>query len=120
MKFQLRRVIVFVSDVEGCAAFYEAAFGLQRVEASYIKGEFLEVDGGGCKLAFHKARGVKGKTGSTSDPHKIVFYAKDVARAREELVARGAAMREVKEFGELRLCDGVDPEGHVFQISNRS
>ena len=38
---------------------------------------------------------------------------------REELLRRGAPMQEVETFGGLVVCDGWDPEGHRFQISNR-
>jgi len=53
------------------------------------------------------------------NPHKIVFFAEDVEATRATLVARGAVMGDVRRFGELVLCDGQDPEGHVFQICNR-
>jgi hypothetical protein len=53
------------------------------------------------------------------NPHKIVFYANDVSKVRSELVAKGAKMGKLRKFGALMLCDGQDPEGHVFQISNR-
>ena len=51
---------------------------------------------------------------------KIVFFASDVEEARDRLIARGAKLGPVKASGDLRLCDGRDPEGNVFQISNRS
>jgi len=83
----------------------------------------MELDTGGCRLAFHKRNGAKRAivtpTGGRRNPHKIVFYAKDVAKARKAVIARGGRMGEVKTWGKLRLCDGQDPEGHVFQISNR-
>ena len=115
----LKRVIVFVADVERCAAFYCDAFGFRRLTSESPAKEWLELETGGCRLAFHKARGAKGPTGSANNPHKIVFYAKDVEAAREELVSRGAKMGKVITFGELVMCDGRDPEGHAFQISNR-
>ena len=53
------------------------------------------------------------------NPHKIVFYAQDVDAARAAVVARGAVMGAVRKFGTIALCDGQDPEGHVFQLSTR-
>lgn len=38
---------------------------------------------------------------------------------REELIAKGVKMYEPMIFGDLVLCDGDDPEGNPFQISNR-
>jgi hypothetical protein len=43
---------------------------------------------------------------------RLVFTVDDVSLARGPLVAQGATMQEPKAWG----CDGVDPEGHVFQI----
>jgi hypothetical protein len=43
-----------------------------------------------------------------------------VRKTREELVARGAKMGKVKDFGDLVLCEGRDPDGNFLQISNRA
>ena len=40
----------------------------------------------------------------------------DVAAARARLIAHGAVMHEPRPWG---ACDGVDPEGNVFQITGR-
>jgi len=120
----LNRIIIFVGDVEKCARFYTECFGFTALSGDHAAAEWMELDTGGCRLAFHKAHGTHGPidkpTGSSMNPHKIVFYAEDVAAARAAVVARGALMGEIRTFGSLRLCDGQDPEGHVFQISNRS
>jgi predicted enzyme related to lactoylglutathione lyase len=120
----LKRVIVFVGDVEKCAGFYRDAFGFTVVPSDQPPKEWLELDTGGCRLAFHKARGAGGAidspTGGPTTPHKVVFYAEDVAAARAELVGRGVKMGKVNTFGKLAMCDGRDPEGHAFQISNRT
>jgi hypothetical protein len=43
-----------------------------------------------------------------------------VSKARAELVARGIEMGNDPGDGDgLKLCDGKDPEGNVFQVSNR-
>lgn len=115
----LKRVIIFVEDVEKCARFYQDVFGFTVVPSDHPSKEWIELETGGCRLAFHKARGAGGPTGRPDNPHKIVFYAKDVAAVREQIVGRGAVMGKVHTFGSLVLCDGRDPEGHVFQISNR-
>jgi predicted enzyme related to lactoylglutathione lyase len=120
----LHRVIIFVGDVQKCARFYADVFGFTIMPGGDAgSSEWIELDTGGCRLAFHKARGPDGPidqpTGSAMHPHKIVFFAEDVEAARAAVAARGAVMGEVKKFGSLVLCDGQDPEGHVFQISNR-
>jgi predicted enzyme related to lactoylglutathione lyase len=119
----LKRIIIFVGDVKKCAEFYRNAFGFTTVPDPAPASEWIELETGGCRLALHKARGKHGPintpTGGPENPHKIVFYASDIAAARAELIAHGAVMGKIKTFGALTLCDGHDPEGHVFQISNR-
>ena len=123
MPVPLHRVIVFVADVQKCAQFYCDVFGFKALSSDQPAAEWIELETGGCRLAFHKARGPKGPinkpTGSATNPHKIVFFADDVDAARAAVVARGATMGKVLKCGKLVLCDGRDPEGHAFQISNR-
>jgi catechol 2,3-dioxygenase-like lactoylglutathione lyase family enzyme len=115
----INRVIIFVGDVEQSGEFYRNAFGLDMIENTHQPEVWLELDAGGCRLALHKAYGSDGPTGAPQNPHKIVFYAEDVPATREVLVERGASMDDVQSFGDLVLCDGSDPEGHQFQLSNR-
>jgi uncharacterized glyoxalase superfamily protein PhnB len=109
--------------VTKCAAFYREAFGFMIVPGDDPPKDWIELETGGCRLAFHQAHGSKGPihppTGGPMNPHKIVFYAKDVPKTRAKLVAKGVKMRAIQTYGKLRFCDGRDPEGHVFQISNR-
>ena len=42
------------------------------------------------------------------------------ALVREELMKRGAKMGKVKSGAGLDLCEGTDPDGNPFQISNRA
>lgn len=118
---KLFRVIVFVADTLKSAAFYQKHFGLKPVGP--LTPEWAELKSGGLRLAFHQAFGKSGKiqkpTGSAWNPHKIVFYAKNVARERARLIRAGVKMGALHKFGELRFSDGKDAEGHAFQISNR-
>jgi catechol 2,3-dioxygenase-like lactoylglutathione lyase family enzyme len=118
MNTPLRRVIIFVQDVQACAQFYVDIFGFTRIEAD-DPPSWQELETGGCRLAFHKVRGFDGPTGSEDHPHKIVFFTDDVASMRSRAIAHGAEMGKVKTFGALTMCDGRDIEGHVFQLSNR-
>lgn len=118
----LYRVIIFVSDVQKCAAFYKRFFGLAPLETAEPT-EWQEMDAGGVRLAFHRAYGpsgpIKKATGDSMHPHKIVFYAEDVEAKRTELVIGRIPMGKIMRSGDLVMCDGSDPEGHRFQISNR-
>ncbi|HEX7694407.1 MAG TPA: VOC family protein [Sphingomonas sp.] len=115
MSYTMRRVIIFTHQFAAMRDFYRDMFGLEVVEED--EG-WADMAAGGCNIAIHAAgKGAAG--GDGAGPHKIVFHAHDVAAAREDLVARGAKMGPVKVFGDLHLCDGDDPDGNRFQLSNR-
>jgi catechol 2,3-dioxygenase-like lactoylglutathione lyase family enzyme len=111
MKLAMRRVILFVKDVEGMAEFYEGKLGLKLIGRE--KG-FVDLDAGAVRLALHSAGAAKpGRT-------KICFYVDDVPAVRTALVKRGVRMGKDSGGGAgLKLCDGKDPEGNAFQLSNR-
>ena len=110
MRIGIKRVILFVEDVPKLTEFYEQKLGLSVVLRT---PEFVDFDAGGIHLALHKGTSRPGRT-------KICFYAEDVSQARAALVARGVAMGKDPGPGEgLKLCDGKDPEGNPFQLSNR-
>src|SRR5262245_56238695 len=114
-------IIVFTEDVSRLGAFYAQVLGLDVIEES--EG-WVRLDAGGCALALHaisgpRAGGVGVGPRRVDGYLKVAFYAADVAAERARLVAAGARMDEVKTFGEINLCDGLDPDGNVFQISNR-
>ena len=111
----LNRVIVFSSDVEKSASFYQTMFGFTALPSDYPASEWLELETGGCRIAFHKAY----EKGGGACAHKLVFFSDNPLAVRDELIAKGANMLEAKQFGDLILCDGVDIDGNRFQISNR-
>lgn len=114
MKLELKRIIIFSADVNALAKWYADVFGMKVIEDDG-KGGWVELDGGGLRLGLHGGGGKR-----THDcGHKFVFAAKDVDKAREEVLKRGAQFGPVKKFGDLHLCDGKDPEGNILQISNR-
>jgi len=104
------RVILFVRDVEKCAEFYLNAFGFKVLPGQKPPSVCIEFDTGGCRLATSKP--------ASASPHKIVFPAQDVPAARAALIARSVKLGPAKQFGPLTLCDGRDPDGNAFQISN--
>jgi catechol-2,3-dioxygenase len=114
MDLEIKRVILFVRDVAAVAVFYREVLGLRVKNAD--SPDWLEFDAGACTLALHNG----GTPNHARRSPKIVFAAADVEGTREELMKRGARLGPVKGFGTLQFCDGKDPEGNVFQISNRS
>jgi hypothetical protein len=103
----LSRVILFTPRIAALAAFYRDTLGLEIRKGSTAEG-WVEFEG----LALHRG---SAKPGST----KLVFGSTDVKKTREELIRRGVSLGPVKDFGDLVLCDGHDPDGNPIQLSNR-
>lgn len=110
MKIALRRVILFTRRMEEMTAFYRDVIGLWPLAD---EPKWKDFDAGGMRLSLHAGEPGVGKT-------KIAFFTDDVRGAREELVKRGAKLKEVISGEGLDLCDGTDPDGNVFQLSNRA
>lgn len=111
MPLELRRVIIFTDALEKMAAFYGEVLGLP------LSGEepgWKSFAAGPVEIALHRGSSMNGRR-----PPKLAFFTADVATARAELVKRGARMGRLLGSGELAFCDGKDPDGNPFQISNR-
>jgi hypothetical protein len=119
----LLRVIVFSGDVLRQAAFYRDTFGLKPCGEAWTPG-WAELSSGKLRLAFHQAYGKRGPigkpTGSPLNPHKIVFYSRNVPALRARLLKKGVKMGALHRHEKLVFCDGRDAENHPFQISNRA
>jgi len=111
MSLTLRRIILFTRNMAEMAAYYRNTLDLPLVTD---ESGFKEFDAGGCKIALHNGASEIG-----ARPPKIVFYSADVAATRENLTARGAKLGKVLAQGGLIRCEGKDPDGNPFQISNR-
>lgn len=114
-RLSVKRIILFVKDVETVAAFYRDVLGLPLKDAPADPG-WIEFDTGACTLALHSG----GAPAAARRPPKIVFAATDVSATRAALIARGAKLGPITSFDDVQFCDGKDPEGNVFQISSRA
>ena len=105
--------------------FYHDALGLPRVSGPADPG-WVELDAGGSVLALHAipprlARQISitaPPRAREETPFKLVFAVDDVAALRRHLITRGGTMFEPRAAGDgsASTCDGLDPEGNVFQI----
>ena len=115
---KMKRVILFVKDMKTVTGFYRDKLGLKPIiSTEWPPSEWIEFDAGGVNVALHSAPKPGGGARCRT---KIVFYGKDVAKARAKLVKKGVKMGELHRWDDLHLCDGSDPEGNRFQISNRA
>jgi catechol 2,3-dioxygenase-like lactoylglutathione lyase family enzyme len=111
MELSIKRIIMFTGRMEAMADFYRAVIGLRQIAD---EDGWKEFEAGGCNVALHNGTSVVGRR-----PPKLVFYSSNVAATRDNLLRRGAPLGKVKSGGGLDLCEGKDPDGNPFQISNR-
>jgi catechol 2,3-dioxygenase-like lactoylglutathione lyase family enzyme len=118
---KLGQAIMFVNDAARMQAFYEG-LGLRVVDGSAADGFVRLADpAGGAVLALHASKAVGlGGPPWTETPVKLCFQVDDVDRERAALIARAVTMRAVHRFENIVFCDGIDPEGNIFQITTRS
>ena len=110
MELSIKRIVMFTNRMPVMAAFYRDVIGLKQVADE--KG-WKEFQAGGCNLALHNGTSAIGRR-----PPKLVFYSSEVAATRAALLERGAPLGKVKSGRGLDLCEGKDPDGNPFQISN--
>jgi len=122
----LGKVMLYVNDMKRMVAFYRDVIGLSVVPSRFDPAEFVVLDAGSAQLCLHQIPEVIARNIEISDPAaprtkapvKIMYVAEDVAGMRETLMARGVQMGAVQSFPPLEYCDGQDPEGNIFQITN--
>jgi len=111
VQLALRRIILFTKNMPVMVAFYRDVLGLrlQKDEPGW-----KEFDADRCVIALHNGTSRVG-----ARPPKIAFWARDIEEARETLIARGARVGKILSGGGLIRCEGKDPDGNPFSISNR-
>ncbi len=117
---RLSVAILFAKDMQRMSEFYHEALGLPLTAAPSLPG-WVEFDAGGVRLALHAipprvAKQIEITTpprAREETPIKLVFEVDDLGETRRRLAQHGATMFEPKLSGS---CDGLDPEGNVFQL----
>ncbi len=107
----LARIIYFTDTVDDMVAFYRDVMGCVLIAD---EPGWKELKAGQGIIAIHG--GAKGPPNAYSP--KIAFKCDDVPAMRAQLIAKGIEMGPLWE-GEISFCDGVDPGGYAFSISNR-
>jgi predicted enzyme related to lactoylglutathione lyase len=119
---RLSRLILYVRDVTLLKTFYQTHFGFPAVEE--IEGEWAVLDAGGVELALHRvgaAYRLVERSESQSNAKLVFSIDSGLEALSRRLASSGVRMREPKRFEGFPylLCDGEDPEGNVFQLSQR-
>ncbi|MFM0313267.1 VOC family protein [Paraburkholderia nemoris] len=120
MSVSMTRLILYVRDVALLKSFYQTHFDLAVTEE--IEGEWVVLKAGEVEIALHRiGEPYRDRpAGANTSNSKIVFSVlSGLPELREKLVNAGVPMRNLKRydgFAQL-MCDGEDPEGNVFQLS---
>lgn len=124
MNISLNRIIIFGKDVEGLKDFYMQHFNFKLLEE--ISSEWVVLSVGQTEIAFHKI-GID-FINESDNPFRVDSNAKLVFNVDSDLTAfcaglmqQGVVLRDIKSFPGFNylLCDGEDPEGNVFQLSQK-
>lgn len=117
---ELGSTLIFAKDLARMTAFYRDGLGLRLLPERSEEG-WVELDAGAARVVLHAipehiAQGIQIDSPPKqreNTPIKLIFRTPDVAQARAHLLEHGAVMFEPRAWGG---CDGLDPEGNVFQI----
>ncbi|HCA08202.1 hypothetical protein [Chryseobacterium sp.] len=120
MKARFDTIILYIQNVELIKNFYVENFSLKVIEED---SGWVLLNAGAVNIGLHK---IGDQYLEEIEPDyqfdnntKLVFEIDvDIESARNELISKNTAMREIKTFENYNfwLCDGTDPEGNVFQL----
>jgi len=122
MRTKFKRIIIFCSDVIALANFYTEIFNLKITGKS--DKEWTVLKAGTIEIAFHKsgskflkAENQKFK-GANSNIKIVLEIDSDLVSFRSELMKKKVKMKTITRVKGLSYiwCDGLDPEGNVFQV----
>ncbi|REA60917.1 VOC family protein [Dyadobacter luteus] len=124
MRFKLGSIILYVRDVTLLRTFYTYHFGMTVLEEFGETWALLAA--GDVSLGLHQmGEQYLAKESNSVDEQsnaKLVLDTDtDIEEVVRQLIENGVSMREIKTFDnyDFWLCDGIDPEGNVFQIRQR-
>lgn len=120
MLISMSRLILYVQDVARLKSFYQTHFGFTPVEE--IPDEWVVFKAGSVEFALHRVGKPYRRTAAShihSNAKTVFSVPSGLAALRDQLIEAGVAMRELKRYDGFPylLCDGEDPEGNVFQLS---
>lgn len=120
MNIKFDSIILYVQNINVLKLFYVENFNLKVLEEDNV---WILMNAGSVNIGLHKIGEQyleKITEGHQFDNNtKLVFEIDtNIEVARNELLSKNVQMREIKTFEgyDFWLCDGIDPEGNVFQL----
>jgi predicted enzyme related to lactoylglutathione lyase len=115
----IMEVILYVKDMQTQVSFYRDVIGLtvkEPLDVEDYSNEFwVEFETGACVLCLHA--GGTGEIGK--DAPSFVFKVANVEASRNELIAKGVAMSEIRiPAPNVQVSSARDPEGNPFSIES--
>ena len=122
---RLACAMIYVKDLPRMKEFYQQMLGAQPVNTEW-KDSWALFDTGGSRFALHAIPAEVAQNIEISSPPKpretspvkLIFAVDDVPAERNRLKAMGIAMLQRPWQNAAEECEGVDPEGNIFQISS--
>ena len=116
--------MLYVKDFLTMKEFYQRMLGTPPVNTEWTDTWVL-FDVGGARFALHAippeyARNIQISSppkARENDPLKLIFAVDSVLAERNRLEAMGITMLQRPWQEPTEACEGVDPEGNIFQIS---
>ena len=113
--------VLFVSKIQQVADFYEQVAGLVILAQ---ESDHIILERGSYQLVVHKIpeHYKSNSDGNSARQHntlKPVYFIADISAARDAAARLGgkiSAKEKEWDFQGTLVCDGVDPEGNIFQL----
>jgi predicted enzyme related to lactoylglutathione lyase len=117
---RLACAMIYVKDMPRMKEFYGQLLGAQTVSnESSDSWALFETDGASVALHAIGEHAADISQARESNPVKLIFAVEDVVAERGRLEAMGVTMLSRPWQQPNEACDGIDPEGNIFQISRR-
>jgi predicted enzyme related to lactoylglutathione lyase len=122
---QLGCAMIYVKDFPRMREFYSEMLGNKPINKDWTDS-WAEFDAGGARVALHAIPAdIAGGIEISSPPRprervpvKLVFRVEDVRAERARLESLGITMLNRPWQNPAEACEGIDPEGNIFQISS--
>ncbi|WP_285115156.1 VOC family protein [Leifsonia sp. fls2-241-R2A-40a] len=120
MDMKLELIPLPVSDVDRSKAFYGDTIGF-HLDHDVEPGNGMRIvqftpPGSSCSIAFGTGMGNNNpEDGTVKGLHLVVT---DIAAVREQLLARGADIGEIRDMGGVKYASFSDPDGNTWELQD--